>query len=314
VLETKPDEEYVSEAAKLGPGRAKSAYERVIRPGKENPGLGQGNPGLAQPRHEENWPGGVIPARPDTPDPAQSGAGGNGQPGRWMKPAQPGRASPAGGGTLEKAGLARGASTGPAGTQRSRGEEAQPGSDRTGPAGRWDARPRPNRGDSGAGCPGGTPAQPAGRPSQGNGPRRGGRAGENPRPSRDEDAGRPSRREKLAGPAGLVNFGLPGIEVAAQPACRVYSGLIKNIPAWAWLIRPRLLLNCLFKYPAHIITHTTYISYIHKGTLVYPGLYPRQSPVYFTRTVYFTRILLLLSTRYAHSFVYSKPVRLTTSS
>jgi hypothetical protein len=38
------------------------------------------------------------------------------------------------------------------------------------------------------------------------------------------------------------------------------------------------------------------------------------SPVYFTRTVYFTRILLLFSIRYAHSFVSSKPVRLTTSS
>jgi hypothetical protein len=38
------------------------------------------------------------------------------------------------------------------------------------------------------------------------------------------------------------------------------------------------------------------------------------SLVYFTRTVYFTRILLLLSTRYVHTFVYSKPVRLTTSS
>jgi hypothetical protein len=37
-------------------------------------------------------------------------------------------------------------------------------------------------------------------------------------------------------------------------------------------------------------------------------------PVYFTRTVYFTRILPLLFTRYAHSFVYSKPVRLTTLS
>jgi hypothetical protein len=38
------------------------------------------------------------------------------------------------------------------------------------------------------------------------------------------------------------------------------------------------------------------------------------SPVYFTCTVYFTRILLLFSTRYAHSFVSSKPVRLITSS
>jgi hypothetical protein len=38
------------------------------------------------------------------------------------------------------------------------------------------------------------------------------------------------------------------------------------------------------------------------------------SPVYFTHTVYFTRILLSLSTRYAHTFVSSKPVRLTISS
>jgi hypothetical protein len=47
-----------------------------------------------------------------------------------------------------------------------------------------------------------------------------------------------------------------------------------------------------------------------------PVLFPfiLLSLIYFTRIVYFTRILLLLSTRYAHSFVYSKPVRLTTSS
>jgi hypothetical protein len=38
------------------------------------------------------------------------------------------------------------------------------------------------------------------------------------------------------------------------------------------------------------------------------------SPIYFTHTVYFTHILLLLSTRYAYTFVYSKPVRLITSS
>jgi hypothetical protein len=38
------------------------------------------------------------------------------------------------------------------------------------------------------------------------------------------------------------------------------------------------------------------------------------SPIYLTHTVYFTRILLFLSTWYAHSFVYSKPMRLIISS
>jgi hypothetical protein len=39
------------------------------------------------------------------------------------------------------------------------------------------------------------------------------------------------------------------------------------------------------------------------------------SPIYFARTVYFTRILLLFSTRYTLiTFVSSEPVRLTTSS
>jgi hypothetical protein len=37
-------------------------------------------------------------------------------------------------------------------------------------------------------------------------------------------------------------------------------------------------------------------------------------PFYFTRTVYFTSNYYPITTRYTHSFVYSKPVRLTTSS
>jgi hypothetical protein len=37
-------------------------------------------------------------------------------------------------------------------------------------------------------------------------------------------------------------------------------------------------------------------------------------PFYFTRSVYFLAYYYPITTRYAHSFVYSKPVRLTTSS
>jgi hypothetical protein len=56
-----------------------------------------------------------------------------------------------------------------------------------------------------------------------------------------------------------------------------------------------------------------YLSY-GETPLVNCNSFTLLSHVYFTRTVYFTRILLLLSTRYAHCFAYSKPVRLTTSS
>jgi hypothetical protein len=47
------------------------------------------------------------------------------------------------------------------------------------------------------------------------------------------------------------------------------------MPAWASIYRPSLLLTCFFNILHIQISHITYISHIDKGTLVYPGLYPR---------------------------------------
>jgi hypothetical protein len=46
-LEAKPNKEYVPDKVNLGQERNNSAWEPITRPAKRNPGLGQGNPGLA---------------------------------------------------------------------------------------------------------------------------------------------------------------------------------------------------------------------------------------------------------------------------
>jgi hypothetical protein len=84
MLESMPNEEYSPEGVNLGPEGAKSAWGEVIRPGKGNPVLGQGNPGLAQPGHEGNQRGQVWLAGP-------AGSGEAGPVGEGYAPAQPGR-------------------------------------------------------------------------------------------------------------------------------------------------------------------------------------------------------------------------------
>jgi hypothetical protein len=61
-MESMPDEEYVPEGVNLSPKGPNPAWEEETRPTKGNPSLGLGNPGLAQPGHEGNRPGGRKPA------------------------------------------------------------------------------------------------------------------------------------------------------------------------------------------------------------------------------------------------------------
>jgi hypothetical protein len=136
VLESMPDEGNVPEKANLGPQMVNPARRTIIRPREENPGLGQGNPGLAQPGYEENRSCREILARPDPPDPAQPGKR-SWQPSRGRaEAAQPGgKVSAQPGWTVRRGAGPRDAGMawkeGPGGTDML----AQPGDAGTGPAG-----------------------------------------------------------------------------------------------------------------------------------------------------------------------------------
>jgi hypothetical protein len=66
------------------------------------------------------------------------------------------------------------------------------------------------------------------------------RPGEEAQPGRWREA-QPGR--EYAGPAGLAAYSGLACQVPAQPHYNL---------AWAWLIRPRLLLACFFNSPAYI--------------------------------------------------------------
>jgi hypothetical protein len=111
---------------------------------------------------------------------------------------------------------------------------------------------------------------------------------------------RPCKGRGVLGVKGPAHHGVAGSQICRprpgrprfamyRPGQRLirpglaYASPTSYMPAWAQkdqadivVFQPSLLLTLLLNIPAHIIRHIIYISHVKKGTLVYPGLYPRQ--------------------------------------